>query len=444
MTIKKIGLSALAASALTTALFSGTLTTDPRKAATEVLTGQAQSFTFDVNATYVPSFLGSVSAGSLILDFDGLTVNDGNVTDAYVYNATTAKIVAGPGVKGDGTQIILDINGTITTGDTLKFVNKDTVFENNTSSLDLNLTAASGTTAATVGVTFSNASASQIDSTTQTSILTTGAEWSALIATTFDQQIDAAANFLTFRSSATDDNATITVTKSSTITSGMTSGNLSSVLTVNADNNVSAFGTTTIEGATVTIGSDNNFSATKTITATDTLNIDFSAGGSVAIANTEWTTGLTTTYTNNSTNTQTLVTNTTGNLGSFTTYGYTAQIPGASYSAGATDTTISLVNTGSSSTTDAVVTIADATGESCSLTSASDSEVTKPTAGITTKMKLSTMLGNSKCSALTGTSYSIELSVPTTPTNIYSNAFVKNNTIDQFKVLPVYNNGNNY
>jgi len=434
MTIKKLALSTVAAAMVTTGALAGTLTAVSQTVGAEGVAKDAAMLRTDLNTSYTVSILGTLNQGSVIYNITNVDFNDTTDIAAFnVYDSTSATLITSSCASGSAGQIICDINDTITSGDTLILAPTASATDKGVA-LDVNVSA--GFTISAVSTQLTNSATTLIDSGSAATTLSTVTEWSAAITTPFANQIDASNDFLSF-TSASDANATLTISQT---TVDVSSNALSATWRIIPDQNVSTFGTMNMTGGGVTQTSDNNYTTGVNPAASGVYQADFTPDGTNAIQEATFTTLLKSTF---GTNVVNLLPSTTS-FGSFTTYGYTAQIPGASYSAGTTDTTITLVNTGTSDTTDAVVTIQDATGTACSLTSASASEVTKPTSGTSTKMKLSEMLGNTACSALTGTSFSIELSVPTTPTNIYANAFVKNSSINQFKVLPVYNNGNSY
>jgi hypothetical protein len=439
MTINKIALSAVTSAVLATSVLGGTLTVTSQSVGAESVAADRYFNNIDLNATFVPNIQGSLTSGSITYDFTNVDINSSAVSTLGVWKSANASGTlntrlqyANSCTRTSATRLTCDLNGTINSGDSLILADDNTSegFE----LMDVNTSA--GFTGSTIAVTLVNNALTTVDTGSAVNYLTTTTEWSAT-SSGFANQIDASNSFLSF-TSASDANATVTISQSSPDIASPAGTINWSVL---PDQNATAFGAMTMTGGAVTQGSDYNYTCADTTLAAKTLNADFTPDGTNAIQEATFTTGLTMTL--NGTTSNLIAAGT--DFGSFTTYGYTAQIPGASYSSAAgTETTITIVNTGASSSTHAYVTIQDATGNSCTIDSSANSSVAQPTAGTSNKYKLSEMLAETACSALTGTSYSIELSVPTTPTNIYSNAFVKNSTINQFKVLPVYNNGNSY
>jgi hypothetical protein len=433
--MRKIALSAVASAALATSVFGGTMSVTSQSVGAESVAADRYFNNIDANVSYTASINGTLNQGSVIYTFANVELNSTEISTTpgfVVLNDTTDQNISSSCAAGSSGRIICDLNGTITDGDSLVLVAKDATTITAGTPIDINTSA--GFSGATVAVQITNSATTTIDSGTATNWLTTVTEWTAT-SSGFANQIDASNDFLSFTSSS-DANASVTISQTAPDIASPTGSISWSVL---PDQNASAFGTMNMT-TSATQGRDNNYTSGFTTLTARSLYADFTPDGTNTIQEATFTTGLTMTLNNTTSN---LIAAGTS-FGAFTTYGYTAQIPGASYSTAAgTDTTITIVNTGASSSTHAYVTIQDATGNSCTIDSSANSSVAQPTAGTSSKYKLSEMLADTECSALTGTSYSIELSVPTTPTNIYANAFVKNSTINQFKVLPVYNNSTN-
>ena len=444
MTIKKIALSTVATAMITTGVFAAnTLTVSSQSVGAEgVTSAKAYLNDVDVNATLTADLLGSLTAGSVIYTFkdaagNALDVNSSNAGQVRVWldNNTSSSAVTDFCSNGTTGQIICTLSSAISSGNVLILA------DDNTSAgfelLDINTTA--GFTGATVSVQLADTGTNAVGIETSGTFLTTATQWSASVGTGFNAQIDASDSFLSFNGQ-TDDNATITVTET-TVDKVAVATPAASWITI-ADRNVSTFGAMADTSGAVTGGLDNNYTSAIATLAAGTYNLKFTPNGTVALEEASFTTGLSATFNSNVVN---LITAGTS-LGAFTTYGYTGNIVGASYSAGTTDTVITLLNNQSTASADTVITITDADGDNCILTSAdSDTGVTKPTANSSTKYTLSTMLGDTACSALTGTSFAIKVVLPTTPTNVFANAFVKRSDVSgAFKVLPVYNNGTKY
>lgn len=442
MTIKKLALSTVAAAMVTTSASAtgGTLaiTNAQTVGAESLVAAKNHVNSVDINTTYTVNILGSISTGSVIYTISGVDINSSNAAAVSVFNAgsgSTFEEVTSGCANGAAGQIICDVNGTITSGDVLYLSDANNSGTTNPGGYAWDVNTTAGFTSATISAQLTNSATTEIDSGTAVTFLTATTEWSASVTTPFASTIDASDSFLSFQSDA---NATITISQTAVDLGSATPAFVWSVM---PDSNVSAFGTVTMTGA-VTQGRDNNYTMTggAAALAAGVYQMDFTPDTTNAIAESSFTTGLTATFNSNAVN----LIAANSNFGTFTTYGYTGNIPGASYSAGITDTIITLVNDQAAATADTVVVLTDADGDSCTLTSSTDAEVTKPTANSSTKYTLSTMLGNAGCSALTGTSYAIQITLPTTPSNVFANAFVKNSSINQFKVLPVYSNGTSY
>ena len=441
MTIKNLALSTVAAAMVTTSAFAGTLTAVSQSIGAESVTSDKGYLNnADVNTSFTVSILGSISQGSVIYNFTNVELNATEIahatTGAAVFNG--ANEVTSGCTRTTATQIVCDVNGTITTGDSLVLSDRSGA----TAGYPLDINVSAGFSGSTVSAQLTSATASELDSAPAVALLTTQTEWSAAVTTPFSSQIDASASFLSFQ---TDANATITVTKSAADINN--NGASTIAWYIMPDQNLTTTTANPIAmrnagqaSAAGNQGNDNNYTNASTATlAAGVLEVDYTPDGTNAIPEASFTTSLTTTF---GAYTSILLPSTTS-LGSFGTYGYTGNIVGASYSAGTTDTIITLLNNQTTATADTVVTITDADGISCELSSAdSDTGVTKPGGFTSTKYKLSTMLGDTECTSLTGTSYSIKLSLPTTPTKVFANAVVKRSDISgAFKVLPVYNNG---
>ena len=424
MTIKKLVLSTVAAAMVTTTVSAaGTTTATSQSVGTEGVTVASNLQHVDLNTSHVVSILGSISQGSVIYNFTGLGLSDRNVTNAAVMN--NGLEVTSSCTKGSVTQLICDVNGTITSGDTLILTDATAT---GGITVDYNLTA--GFSGATIATQITNSATTPIDTATAVTLLSTQTEWAAAKGNVFANTIDASDSFLSFQSEA---NATVTVTNTP---ADLGTNTLSAIWSVFPDSNLSGTNINVAMTGGQSQGKDNNYTA-GTITAAGTYEIDYNPDGVIVLPEATFTTSITATIASKSVN---LLASTA--FGAFTTYGYNANIPGASYSAGTTDTIITLVNNQTAASADTVIVIKDATGTPCTLSSATATELTKPTANSSTKYKLSTMLGNSGCSTLTGTSYSIQVTLPTTPTSVFANAVVKRTDIaGAFKVLPVYNNG---
>ena len=441
MTIKKLALSTVTAAMVTTGAFAaGTITATAQTVGAEGVVVKSYLNNVDVNTSYTASINGTLNQGSFIYTISNAELNATIGSNLAVWNMSTTSrpAITSSCANGSTGKIICDINGTITDGDVLILGDSNgTATANPTASIDMNLSA--GFSGSTVAVLLTNSATTTIDTPTAATLLTTATEWTTGTTVPFSNQIDASNEFLSFVAS-TDANATITLANSPADLGAQTVSLLWSIM---PDQNTSSFGSMVIAAAGAeNQGVDNNYTSAA-ITAAGTYHADFTPNGSDAIKEATFTHTLSGT-TGNGADVNLIASTTT--LGGFTTYGYNGNIPGASYSAGVTDTKITLLNNQATANADTVVVIKDAAGSDCTLTSATDSEVAKPGANASVKYTLSTMLGNSKCSALTGTLYSIQLTLPTTPTNVFSQAAVvrSDSTAGISKVLPVYSNGTKY
>ena len=469
MTINKIASLSLIASALlsTSAFAAGTLTLDSNASvmASELVIGQDYNGTsVDLNASYRPALTAGINSGKLLITYSGARI--ASQQGVVLVNATQGKIVGNnPQLSGSNSQkLTFDINDSINDYDQL-YLSNDTNGsggDNNLTTPDEHVTAVLDVLNGSSNVTSTYELLDNVDNSLDKSpaktVITLEKEWSASVVTKFDGQIDAAQSFSKFVTTPTTnpDLARINIKKNANVVVG-----LPAVVNVTTtmENNISAFGALTETGpdfanpsivaATSGYKYDINSSA---LTATSDHNLSFTDAANVVGTNKMLETTFTTTVTfvsstsNPSLTSQTLLSASASNLGAWTTYGYKGNIPGASYKSGTTDTKVTVVNNQTTATADMIIDITDATGNTCSLVSGTDTEVAKPAANSSTKYTLSTMLGNSKCSALTGTLYHIGLTLPTTPTKVFAQAAVvrKDSTSGIAKVLPVYNNGTSY
>lgn len=482
MTIKKIGLSLAAVSVFTASAIAGTLTATSTAdtIASELLVGQDYNVTsVDINTSYRPSLNAGIQDGKILITFENAKLqNNAFLTDLYVYNKDQNKTVGiNPTLSGaDKQKLIFDINDSINDNDELYIT--DAVDGNG----DQNLTAAHDDNNFTIGkitvkkdgtdkVSMTYQLLDNVDAPLDTSnpydIIKSETEWTVSVTQKFDALIDAANGFLSFSDKSADtlsssvgssktnsDGAIITFTRNDNIDIG--TGNLIANVQIFMDTNISASGTLKGAGADLTLATngtgystDHNDTITDANTS-DTYVIDYNLHPSNDVGidiNTFTTTVKVLGTAGNHNYVHTYLT--TADLGKWDIYGYNAQIPGASYSDGSTDTIITVVNTQKADATpiDAIITIIDENAKECKLNSSDGiASVSAVKPGSRNKYRLSEMLAESACSELTGTAFAIELNVPTTPTDIYSNAFVQNiaTANGRFKVLPVYNNANKY
>jgi len=467
MTMKKIGLSVLASSLIATSAIAGTASVDSNAStiAEELVYGQDFNTTsVDLNTTYKPTLTAGVNDGKLLVTFTNGRVQ--SVTDTMlVYNQTQGKIVGNnPQLSGQNSQkLTFDINDSINDYDTLFLADSD---DGNASTHEVNASIVLDVLKDSTSVGMEYQLLDNIDNSLDTAnagtVVTTKKQWDVSIASTnkFDAQIDAASSFLKFISDSNTNNTTTTDVGTITITQNAVAvgtGDLTLNVKSFSDYNTSTSGTWTTD---LTVGSftaaaidysagvhtidqnitvnenlagvDNNYTTTMVSLVTDEIKeTTFKASVNALSA------------TNNPSFAKAYLDK--DDFGAWTIYGYHAKVPAASASSD-TDTVLTVVNTQTKGTAaqDIYLTLIDADGNECSLNSTMGlASVAQVKPGSKNKYKLGAML--SECTNVSGTAYAIEFNVPTTPTDIYSQAAVLNTSAGRdTKALPVYNNADKY
>ena len=463
MTIKKILTSSVAAVAISTSAYAaGTLSVQGgiNSVSLELLTVQEVNATVNNPIVYTNGMSASTATEpGFELKFPGLTPTaENNITIADSESNVTVAIYD----RMDGESVIFStVSGTTiqrnksyTVGVEANATHTDT----STLGGSLELSLPKGTTTADAELTlYSNSGDSTLD-TASDQIIETVTQYALSTTENLSAEIDASNDFLDFEdthtgATAVDQDDDTYSYKFTNLTGDIDfpATLVSSVVNVVADTNVSSYvvTTNTIGASVGSESGDNNITFTNTTDAngTTTFQHTFNTDETAGMTETNWAATGIVSFTGGSV---TLINN--ENAGAWTIYGYNAKVPGASYSADAgTDTVVTIVNTQVKDTAavDAYFTIIDATGNECTLNSTQGySSVAQAIPGSQNKYRLSSMLTDCATagSAVTGTAYALEFNVPTTPTDIYSNAFVDNTkaTNGKFKVLPVYNNGTTY
>jgi len=191
---------------------------------------------------------------------------------------------------------------------------------------------------------------------------------------------------------------------------------------------------------------DVNLSATEANVSAN-ISVALSLDGATAISRTTFSLDATVDYYNcenaASNDTKTLAQG--EEFGDWDVYGYSAQIPNVTGKENF-ETAIKFTNTGNTDA-DIFFTLIDPDGTEVTLNSIDyPVELVSLPAGTTGTYKatvLSALATAKDANFDTGTSYSVEVSIPSTPENIYGFASFKRKDIAQFKDLPVYNTSNN-
>lgn len=450
MTLKKIGLSAVAAAMVTTAATAGTLTFKSANGnssyvvASEFYLGTADvNNTLDMNNTMtyktgsVPS--GTVTEPAITLEFPtgvkAYATTDSNVTILGGLTIGTLK------ASSNGTnQIIFDkVAGTS--------VNSNTDL-NISGSLTVQFPNGTTSTTGTLKIGYSTSPDTADEGTT--TLISTKDQVTASVSKPFNNFIDAANSFKLLVTStgaaAATDTATVTISSGTTgidraVTTGITT--YSAVLL--PDNNVStagamahAVGTGAV--AAIAQGADNNFTSaitTSAIGADQVLTYTYTptgVNGTAQISPTVFTSTLVATYTG--AGKETLLN--AASAGSWAIYGYSAQIPNVS-GLSTHDTTMKFTNR-SSIDSEIYFTLVDPDGTVVTLNSVANPTVSKLAKNSTGTYKASALIALITDTNFDATgSFSVEVSIPTTPNSVYGMASFKNTTLGQFKDLPVYN-----
>lgn len=449
MTINKIGMSVFAASILTTAAFAaGTLTTGATaNIASELILNADVDVNLSTPILYTNDMApATASEAGFELKFSSNVTNlnsDGNLSIMKADDNTT---IATFDVQ-TGSSIIFktESGSSLVRGVEYKIVSDDNA---TLSSTALTFTVPKGGASVTTSlVATDNTGVTTLDTTNSTELISVKSQFAGSFTTKLDAQIDASASFLTFISAGITDNYGFSFTN---LAGDLTDGNVTvskvdyvlypdrnlstyglSIATVTAGTNF-AFTTATVNDMNITIPAttpDANGTDTTdykvTVAPTDGMQpVNFTASATVAysIAGTPYTTTLLDKV----------------DAGKWSIYGYNAQIPTVGGIPGF-DTVIKFTNR-SSIDTDIYLTLIDPDGTIETLNSVDNSEIASLPANATGKYRASDLLkliDNADFNK--AASFSLEVSIPTTPDSVYGMASFKNTKLGQFKDLPIYN-----
>ena len=450
MTIKKIGISALTAGLVTTASIAGTLSlgTGSETVSSELLSAQAvevgvtSGFTFKTSGMVAssatePAFeltLGSgITPTSLTGDLN-VTRCDDNATSVANFDRIDGSSVIFSTVTG--TTIERNVDYCVVTGGS-------SVISGN----ELNITMAqnASSAAATVKL-YDNTGVNTLDSATA-NVLTSAAQFSGAWGTKLNAQIDASTSFLLFNAApTTTDTYTFSITEDGTVDHQATLTGASVI--VYPDQNVSTYTLSAAETnsstgvwttAMTTALNDLNLTATgltastNTASSTYTQTVVLTVAPTAAMGVVNFTADAAVTFTGGS---KSLFSS--EDAGAWTIYGYTAQIPNVSGLA-THDTTMKFTNR-SSLNTNIYFTLIDPDGTVVTLDSVTNTSLSALNAGVTGTYKASALIALVTDTDFDATgSFSVEVSIPTTPNSVYGMASFKNTNLGQFKDLPVYN-----
>jgi len=129
------------------------------------------------------------------------------------------------------------------------------------------------------------------------------------------------------------------------------------------------------------------------------------------------------------------------NAGSWTIYGYNAQVPNVRNNANLT-TYVNITNTSSIPAEAIFKIIPETDGVNAGVGSCTIPAGIIP-ANASRKFNIANVLAKSNCSPAvkTDSNMAVEITVPTSPTQVFANAYTKNKQLNSFITLPVYSNG---
>jgi len=441
--MKKIITSAATAAALTTAVFAGTLvvdnpTNDKIVISEELLTlGAVQANVTDRLKYTAELSLGSTaSEPGFSLEFtDGITVALAN--NLKIVDANTSSVVATQNFI-NGNQIIFATQGgaSVVNGKSYYIVGASGT---GIALGELTLNVPQNTTGGKAKfVVTDNPGVTTLD-TVDTDVISTGEQFTATLNTKLSAEIDAASGFLNFvgsgsATSSTTDSFKVTYINNAPSMS-IVAGVNSATIKITADYNLTAVGITsslgTVSGKDIIIpltAAESNGT-----TAFDGV---VSLSGANVVSATNFVVSVDTNFTNGTLNAMDAAAS-ADDFGKWTVYGYTAQIPNVLAKTGF-ETNFKFTN---ASTEDSEVyfTLRDMDGTVAKLDSVTHA-FDGIKAGATAKYKGTELLALVTDAEFDKTqSYSLEVSIPVAPEQVYGFASLRNLTLGQFKDLPIYN-----
>ncbi|ADN08326.1 hypothetical protein [Sulfurimonas autotrophica] len=443
MTIKKIGLSALAVAALYGTVYAGTVTgTNSGTFSLDKIADNNITAAIDINATYTPALNAAISDGTLVVEYtNAYSQNcDANTSELVMYDGTKYVTKANPTCGGTptGTKLLFDVNNTIADGAHLTLVDKDT----NTTSGDLNVSILKGADVASVKFSLVNVNDVTVDPSSGSVTIATGkTEWSAAVGTSFDNQIDAAKSFALFTNSpaTNDDNATITFTRTTVDFGGAT---LDANIKLTTDYNVSSIGSLKFNNVVKTPNGSfvYDVNATGLLAASTDYPIDFDGNTTTTsgtkIDATGFKVAVSAVKLGTAAYSKSYVSASDKNLGEWSVYGYNGYVPNATASTASNiETVLSFTNT-SSTTVDAYFTLVAADGTETQVDSVNDG-LAKLETKKTVKYNVSDLITTA---GVAEGSYMIKVVFPTTPSKIIGFASFRNDNKNAFKDLPIHSN----
>ena len=481
--MKQMGLSAIAAATLVTAGMAGTVSTS-----SVGLIGQERLSLDDVNlsdatggAVYTPT---DIKAGTLknpIFKFTFANaknlVPDANLSIYEVKDGNDSNRSAGnlrwvannAQVSGANNEVV---TFTAVSGDIYVYNNKKYVFmdgnDTNVSDAVLKATVVKGSTGdVTLAASlWTGDSQEEADEAAPSTIAQVGNEFIASVKQKFDARIDASNGFKTFYdqyediNGATDNNRkdtlTMDITRKTVISTAAGLVNPQIGVVVFQDTNLTQNGYTVagIYSRADVTGTANDYNATmdlaNAVAADDTTpqpyKVEYTVDGNSKIEKTDFGVQLWVQDANG--NQFTKIVKTNNNAGAWTIYGYNAQIPGVMDNPDLKISTTLKFTNRSGLNADVFFTLIDQAGNVVTVDSVNDGLAAIP-ANFTQSYKAADLLKialqkNTDFAGAGKESFSVEVSIPTTPSQVYGFASFKNKqgATPAFKDLPIYNTSN--
>jgi len=430
MTIKKIGLSALAASIVASSVFAGTAKVETKTIASELLSDNNATALVDINSSYAPKLNAGINDGKIVVEFSNVA-NLSDYDDVSIYNEKSSETVTNNVelAGADNNKLIFDINGSVNDGDTL-------VMKSGEDLASINMTMLQGSSSVEVTFQTVNNNDTTLDTTAAGKLLEAKQQWSAMVESPMDAKIDAAADFVKFLWGMTSDSGSVKLVKTDL---DFDTTSVNAYVYVKPDNNISKIATISLNGETPEQA--DSFEYNTTVASIDTNKSVIFAANDVndTIPETTFTTSVK--VFNDQFKTKTLLQD--ADFGKWVINGFNAQIPNVVGNE-AIETTLKFTNS-SSTDADIYVTMIDPAGETCSINSTTGA-ISSVKAGQTATIFASEMIKACTNANFDATgSFSVEVTIPTTPDKVYGFASFKNKTLGQFKDLPIYSNkGNSY
>lgn len=448
MTIRTIGLSTVVIAVLGVSAYAGTVTftdnnTNPTTVATQLANvenvRQANAIPLKITSGVKVAVTG---ANLTITRTDGkaFDTNSSAVKNLVLEDDSNTTIEADASLTNDHKSIIFtgETNQTIKPGDYYYLAPSKT----NHQHIGIPLTLYKGESGVGLKFTFSNQNGTVVDTATSGNLIKQGVSGFSMNNSGFSRQIDASSGFLKFTNinniynNDITDSAEIDVTSAGTNTIQPTLVGLfvQGSQTANLSGFKSSFtGSNSVKDSNTSGFADFNASTTAAGGNKANIKIALTADGKQIIPATTFTANKIIAefnYNGGKDYNTTLAKN--YSLGSWSIYGYSAVVPNVTYSSAANIQTVFTFTNQSSVSANVYFIVYKNNGG-------------KPTtvnmgvlpAGYTKKYNFSDILAKGN---LPQGSYTVKVSIPTTPTKVYGYASFRNSTLGAFKYLPMYMN----